>query len=112
MRDLVKGDIPTLILAVLSEGPSHGYAIGRRIEKESEEMLKMREGALYPALRTFEQDGLVIGEWESPPNSPSRKVYTLTAAGRAELTRRRLAWRHYVSTINRLIGEDPHAEPA
>jgi PadR family transcriptional regulator PadR len=104
MKDLVKGDIPTLILAVLSEGPQHGYAIGRRIEEQSQQKLRMREGALYPALRVLEEDGFVTGEWEVQPSGPARKVYRITAEGHAELAKRAREWADYVRTMQRIMG--------
>jgi PadR family transcriptional regulator PadR len=104
MRDLAKGDIPTLILAVLAEGPHHGYAIGRRIEEQSEQKLRMREGALYPALRVLEQDGYIVGAWEVQPSGPARKVYRMTAEGHAELTKRTREWTDYVRMMQRMMG--------
>jgi PadR family transcriptional regulator, regulatory protein PadR len=112
MRELLRGDIPTLILSVLVEGACHGYAIGRRIEQLSENALRLREGALYPALRVLEQDGFIAGRWEAQVGVPSRKVYEITSQGHTELARRTKEWRQYVQIVNKLIGEQSNAEPA
>ena len=79
-RELAKGDLPALILAVLGTEPRHGYAIAREVERLSDGALHLREGTLYPALRVLEQDGLVVGAWETQAKGADRKVYTLTDA--------------------------------
>ena len=104
-RDLSRGDLPTLILAALADGPSHGYAIARRIEEESQNVLQMREGSLYPALRVLENAGHVESAWETPESGPARKVYTLTEAGRAELSRRAEEWNTYAAAVEALLGK-------
>lgn len=99
MRDVMKGDLPLLILTALSESPTHGYVLARRIEQCSENALKMREGSLYPALRQLEQDGQIVGEWQVQPSGPARKVYKLTAKGQAELSRQNQEWDDYVALM-------------
>jgi PadR family transcriptional regulator PadR len=111
-RDLAKKDIPTLILAVLSEGPCHGYAIAREAERRSKDVFRLREGSLYPALRVLEQDGLIEGGWEVQSSGPARKVYAITAAGRAELTKRAQEWLAYREAIEAFIGGKTHAQRA
>jgi len=111
-RDLTKGDIPILILAVLSNGRSHGYAIARDIEQQSGQSLRLREGSLYPALRVLEQEGLIASEWETQPSGPARKVYGLTASGRKALEQRARSWRQYVSTMDAILGGIGHARKA
>jgi PadR family transcriptional regulator, regulatory protein PadR len=111
-RDLPKNDIPTLILSVLEERALHGYGIAREIERLSADALKMREGTLYPALRTLETDGLIVGEWEIQPSGPARKVYSLTKEGQAEVVKRTEKWREYARTIESILGGKPDAKPA
>ena len=98
-----KGSIPTLILAVLSDAPRHGYAIAREIERRSRNALKAGEGSLYPALRTLENDGLVAGTWEIQLSGPARKVYSLTDDGRAELAKRAKSWKEYASAVGLVL---------
>ncbi len=102
-RELQKGGVPTLILAVLSDAPRHGYAIAREIERRSRNALKAGEGSLYPALRALENDGLVAGAWEIQPSGPARKVYSLTDDGRAELAKRTKAWKEYARAVGLVL---------
>lgn len=108
-RNLSKNDIPTLVLAVLSEGSCHGYAIAREVERRSRNIFRLREGSLYPALRTLEQEELIEGQWETPASGPARKVYLITPAGRAELSKRAQEWANYKEAINGFLGGYEHA---
>ena len=109
--ELLKGNTPTLILAVLSQNPLHGYAIARQIEQRSNNALRLGEGSLYPALRALEADGLVSSHWEEQPGGPARKVYALTDPGRAQLFKRAQSWRHFAQAVEDVIGGIPHAQP-
>lgn len=113
-RDLARGDVPTLILAILSRGAAHGYAIARAIEAQSAEVLRLREGSLYPSLRVLEQQGLVQCAWQEPERGPARKVYTLTDAGSAELIRRTNDWNDYAAAVMAVLKNESvrHGEPA
>ena len=108
-RELVKGDIPVLILTVLSQSACHGYAIAREIERQSGCGLTLREGSLYPALRVLEQEGFVEGNWEIQSSGPARKVYHITETGQAELAKRTQMWQQYAEMIGRILGEKSHA---
>lgn len=110
--ELLKGNTPTLILAVLEEMPRHGYAIAREIERRSKETLSLGEGSLYPALRALENDGLLVSAWEAPPaGGPARRVYSLTDAGRKTLIERTHSWRRFSSAINDVLGGTADAQP-
>ncbi len=111
-RELPKGDIPTLILAVLSEAPRHGYAIAREVERLSQDALQLREGSLYPALRVLEQDGLIEGKWEIQASGPARKVYEITEKGQTELAKRAKDWQQYANFMNALLGGKVNARTA
>jgi len=108
-RELAKGDLPALILAVLGAEPRHGYAIAREVERLSDGALRLREGALYPALRVLEQDGLILGAWETQGKGADRKVYALTEAGHRERGTRTQALRDYAALLQTLLGK---LEPA
>ena len=114
-HELKKGSTPILILSVLSGGPSHGYAIAREIHRLSAEALKVGEGALYPALRILERDGLVDSTWEIQPSGPSRRIYTLTEAGHAKLAASRQSWQRFSNAVNAVLGDTlggtPHVQP-
>ncbi len=102
--EMLRGNTPALILAVLADGPCHGYAIAREIERRSHEALHLREGSLYPALRALETDDLASSRWEQQASGPARRVYALTAAGRVELARRARAWRDFTQAIDAVLG--------
>ena len=104
-RDLPRGDVPTLILAVLADGPAHGYAIARAIEERSGNVLNLREGSLYPALRVLEQQGLVVSSWEVQERGPARRMYTPTDAGREALSQRIDEWESYATAIAAVLGK-------
>lgn len=110
--ELLKGNTPTLILAVLSHGPRHGYGIAREIELRSTGALSLGEGSLYPALRALEREGLVSSSWEPQERGPARKMYTLTEAGHAVLAERTRTWKSFVEAMESILGRDPHAHPA
>lgn len=112
MPEAVKADLSLLVLAVLARGPAHGYAIARQVEKRSRGVLQAREGALYPALRALETDGLIAGRWETQASGPARRVYSVTAAGRAALRKRTEAWRAYVGAVQSVLGGRPSEQTA
>lgn len=110
-RELLKGNTPTMILAVLRDGPLHGYAVAREIERRSDGVLQFKEGTLYPALHALERDGLLLSKWETEGGGPARKVYSLTQNGTKELNRRTRAWEAFTQAVGNVIGGNAH-EPA
>ena len=111
-HELKKGTTPLLILAVLAEGPRHGYAIAREVERRSRDALSLGEGALYPALRALEREGLIASRWEVQPSGPARRIYEITDAGRQKLARQVSAWQKLVEAVGSVIGGVPHGQPA
>jgi PadR family transcriptional regulator PadR len=103
-RELLKGNTPTLVLAILKDAPRHGYGIAREIERRSENALKFKEGTLYPALHTLEREGLICGEWQKEAGGRERKVYAITPAGLTALEQRTRTWNTFASAIERVIG--------
>ena len=103
-RELLKGNTPTLVLAVLNDGPLHGYGIAREIERRSDNALRFKEGTLYPALHALEREGLVVGEWQREGTGRERKVYRITPGGLADLQRRTHTWNTFSSAIERVLG--------
>ena len=110
-KELLKGNTPTLVLAVLNDTPLHGYGIAREIERRTDNALKCKEGTLYPALHTLERDGHVIGEWLRKPGGGERKVYAITETGREELDRRVASWNVFSVAIGRALGGDADRTP-
>ena len=108
VQQLKKGTAETLVLAVLAESPSHGYAIAREIEKRSADVLSLGEGSLYPVLRGLEGRKLVTTQWEPQETGPARRGYTLTESGLAELRKRPSEWNTFASAVSLVLG-NPHA---
>ena len=102
-KDLVKGDLPALVLAVLNRQPLHGYGISREVKNLSNEALTMKEATLYPALRVLEQDGLIRGEWQPQEKGADRKVYTLTESGKREAQKRTQELKDYATLIHTVL---------
>jgi DNA-binding PadR family transcriptional regulator len=100
-------DTRALVLAVLAEGPRHGYAISRTIREISSEVLKLGEGQLYPVLHDLEDQGLVVAEWEMQEGDPPRKVYALTEAGRSELAKRAARWHAFAEAVAAVLPKSP-----
>ena len=116
-QELKKGSTPLLILAVLQDRPNHGYAIAREIERRCADALKVGEGALYPALRALEREGMVESAWETQLSGPARRIYTLTDAGYAKLAASLRSWQRFSHAVNAVLGETesggiPHVQPA
>jgi PadR family transcriptional regulator PadR len=111
-RELLRGNTPTMILAILRDGPQHAYAIGNSISERAGEGVKFKRGTLYPVLHALERDGLVAGQWEHAEGERPRCVYTITDSGRAELVRRAEVWSRFSQAMNNLIGEGLREQPA
>ncbi|HKX31190.1 MAG TPA: PadR family transcriptional regulator [Blastocatellia bacterium] len=90
--DLLQGTLDMLILKALSLGPLHGYGIIQRIRQMSEEMLKVEQGSLYPALYRIEQRGWVSSKWGLNETGRKAKFYKLTKAGQKQLTAEEKSW--------------------
>src|SRR5258708_22409649 len=90
--ELVQGTLDMLILKTLSRGMQHGYGIAQFIQQVSDEVLRVEEGSLYPALHRLELDGMVESEWGVSENNRRAKVYRLTALGRRQLVKDSNDW--------------------
>lgn len=105
-QDYLKGGLALLILATLRDGPAHGYALARTIERRTEDALQLREGTLYPALHVLERDGLIQSAWETPENGRERKTYTLTESGTKKLLEWSASWQQFVVAVGRVLTPD------
>jgi PadR family transcriptional regulator, regulatory protein PadR len=92
-KDLVAASSTPLVLAILAEGDSYGYAILRRVRELSGGALEWTDGMLYPVLHRLERSGLIESRWESAESGRRRKYYRLTEAGREQLADERRQWR-------------------
>jgi PadR family transcriptional regulator, regulatory protein PadR len=98
----LKGHLDALILAVLADGPLHGYAIIEKLKRRSEGALELPEGTVYPALHRLEAAGLLSSEW-SQGEGRRRRVYELTRRGRRELGERRTEWRDFARAVEAVL---------
>ena len=101
--DLVQGTLDILILRIVALEPKHGWAIAKRIEQVSREVLQVQQGSLYPALHRLEQQGWIKARWGETEGGRKAKFYSLTRAGRAHLERERAQWERLSTAINLVL---------
>ena len=100
--DAARGQLEPLLLAVLADGPRHGYAIIDALRLRSGGRFTMPEGTVYPALHRLEAAGAVVSEWL--PGARQRRVYHLTGAGQAALAAARSEWRQFALAMGSVLG--------
>jgi len=101
--DLVQGTLDMLVLKTLSRGPMHGYGIVEFIQQSSDDILRVEEGALYPALHRLELRGLLAAEWGISENNRRAKYYRLTAVGRKHLAEEASNWKRLSGAVSRVM---------
>jgi transcriptional regulator len=101
--ELQQGTLDLLILKTLDAGALHGWAISRRIQQQSRDVLKVGQGSLYPALYRLEERGLLLADWGISPEGRKARFYRLSAAGRRHLARETAAWVTYSGAINLVL---------
>jgi PadR family transcriptional regulator len=97
--ELVQGTLEMLVLRALSRGPMHGYGVAEWIHQTSQQVLKVEEGALYPALHRLELRGMLSATWGASDNNRRAKFYQLTAQGRKQLNAESLRWARLSAAI-------------
>jgi len=102
-KTLVQGTLDMLVLKALTRGAMHGYAIAEFIQQSSEDVLRVEEGALYPALHRLELRGLVSAEWGLSDNNRRAKYYKLSAAGKKRLAEEASSWERLAGAIARVM---------
>ena len=103
--DLVQGTLDLLILKTISLEPKHGWAIAKRIQQISQEVLQIQQGSLYPALHRLEQQAWIKAEWRKTEGGRMAKFYSLTGAGRKHLEKELQSWTRLSSAINIVISQ-------
>ena len=101
--DLIHGTLDLLILNTLALQPQHGWAIAKRIQQVSKEVLQVSQGALYPALHRLEQQGWIRADWRDTETGREAKFYTLTRAGRSQLQKELAQWERLSSAVGLVI---------
>ena len=103
--EVLQGTLDLIVLKTLDAmGAQHGYGIAVRIQQVSEDLLKLNQGTLYPALLRLEQRGWISSKWGVSENNRKAKFYTLTRAGRRQLATETESWERMASIIQRLLG--------
>ncbi len=93
-----------LILAILAEGPKHGYQLALELEERSEGEFRLKYGTLYPILHKLEKGGLIGGAWDEDSPRRKRKTYQLTRKGRRYLETEVASWRSFFTRFYRVVG--------
>ena len=103
--DLVQGTLDLLILKTLSIEARHGWAIAKRIQQISGEVLQVQQGSLYPALHRLEQQGWITAHWAESETGRQAKFYSLTADGKQQLDKETAQWNRLSQAINIVVAE-------
>lgn len=101
--DLLQGTLDLLILKALERGPMHGYAVARTIQQVTDDVLRVEEGSLYPALHRLEERGLVESSWGRSEKMRRARFYTLTEAGARRLSEETAVWSTYADAVARML---------
>ncbi len=103
MLPLLQGTLDLLILRTLALGPMHGWAISQRIQQMSNEVLRVNQGSLYPALHRLETAGWLSAEWRATEQNRPAKFYALTKAGQKQLRAEARNWRQMTEAVGRVL---------
>jgi transcriptional regulator len=101
-KDLVAATASPLVLAILAEGDSYGYAILKRVSELSAGQLQWTDGMLYPVLHRLERQGYIKGKWGSSETGRKRRYYRLTPRGQAQLAEQRQQWQTVDSALRNI----------
>jgi PadR family transcriptional regulator, regulatory protein PadR len=101
--EFLPGTLDMMILKALRRGELHGYAVAQFIQSASDEVLRVEEGALYPALHRLEVRGLLKSQWGASDNNRRAKFYRLTAAGRRQLDTETEFWERIAAAVTRVM---------
>ncbi|HET7346648.1 MAG TPA: PadR family transcriptional regulator [Acidobacteriaceae bacterium] len=105
---ILQGTLDLMILRTLATlGPRHAYAIATRLEQISDELLKVNQGTLYPALVRLEQNGWIKGTWGKTESNREAKYYAVTKAGLRALEEETQRWRQLAGVVEKLLTEEP-----
>ena len=103
--DLLQGTLDMLILKAIAHEPQHGWAVAQRIQQVSNNVLQVGQGSLYPALHRLEYKGWIKAQWGASENNRKARFYSLTAAGRKQLTTEVENWERLAGAVNLVLTE-------
>ena len=101
--ELLQGTLDLLILKIVALGPIHGYGVSLRIRQISQEVLKVQQGSLYPALHRLEKRGWIESEWGESESGRQAKFYKLSSKGRKQLAREESSWRRLSGAVAQIL---------
>ena len=101
--DLLQGTLDVLILKTLVPGAMHGWGIAQRIQQDSQDVLRVNQGSLYPALHRLEEEGWIAAEWGSSENNRKAKFYRLTRTGQRQLEAETENWKRLAQAVGRVL---------
>src|SRR5215469_3295667 len=107
--EMLKGHLDMIVLAALSRGPAHGYAVIQEIHRRSGGAFELPEGTIYPALHRLEQAGLLSSRWTTAESGRQRRVYALTRRSTRALAEERAIWQRFADAIGGLLGHPGYA---
>lgn len=102
-KDQLQGALDLLILKILARGAMHGYGLAQRIQQVSDDVLRVEEGSLYPALHRMEQLEWIDSEWKPTENGRRAKYYKLTLSGRKQLAREEEQWSQVTGAVAKVL---------
>lgn len=102
--DALQGTLDLLVLKTLSRGPQHGYGIAAFVQQASDDLLRVEEGSLYPALHRMEQCGWISAEWRTTANNRRARVYSITRAGARRLAEEQEKWARLTEGVGKVLG--------
>lgn len=106
-QDILQGTLALLVLKTLEHGPMHGWGITLHIQEISDEVLRVEEGSLYPALHRMEQEGWIGAEWGTTENNRRARYYRLTAKGRKQLAEEERSWQRLTEAVAAVLKFSP-----
>lgn len=102
-HDVVQGTLDMLLLKILALQPMNGFAISQRLKQVSDDVLRVSDGSLYPALHKLEQEGWIKAEWRTTESNRRAKFYSLTRLGRRHLEKETSSWGRLSSAISKVV---------
>ena len=101
--DALQGTLDLLILRILRTSPQHGYGVAATIESVSDDVLRVEEGSLYPALHRLEHGGFIASDWQTTDNNRRARVYRLTRAGHKHLGQEQERWENLTAAVVKVL---------
>jgi transcriptional regulator len=101
--DVVLGSLDLLILRIIAAEPMHGWAIAQRIQQISDDLLRVQQGSLYPALHRLEHQGWITADWGTSENNRRARFYALTRAGRRQVETEVAKWERLSAGVNLVL---------